>query len=161
MKKDNNILKLGHDTISRDPFPNSKKVYIKGSIYPNINVGMREIEISESDNFFSTNPKNNSAFYSTYDTSGPYTDNNIDIDITKGLPKIREKWITDRGDVEFASNFSSVFTNNERKKKDLIPLKFLNRKPLVAKKGSNVTQMHYAKQGIITPEMEYIAIREN
>ena len=122
---------------------------------------MREIEISESDNFFSTNPKNNSAFYSTYDTSGPYTDNNIDIDITKGLPKIREKWITDRGDVEFASNFSSVFTNNERKKKDLIPLKFLNRKPLVAKKGSNVTQMHYAKQGIITPEMEYIAIREN
>ena len=62
MKKDNNILKLGHDTISRDPFPNSKKVYIKGSIYPNINVGMREIEISESDNFFSTNPKNNSAF---------------------------------------------------------------------------------------------------
>ena len=161
MKKDNNILKLGHDNISRDPFPNSKKVYIKGSIYPNINVGMREIEISESDNFFSTNPKNNSAFYSTYDTSGPYTDNNIDIDITKGLPKIREKWITDRGDVEFASNFSSVFTNNERKKKDLIPLKFLNRKPLVAKKGSNVTQMHYAKQGIITPEMEYIAIREN
>ena len=161
MKKDNNILKLGHDTISRDPFPNSKKVYIKGSIYPNINVGMREIEISESDNFFSTNPKNNSAFYSTYDTSGPYTDNNIDIDRTKGLPKIREKWITDRGDVEFASNFSSVFTNNERKKKDLIPLKFLNRKPLVAKKGSNVTQMHYAKQGIITPEMEYIAIREN
>ena len=161
MKKDNNILKLGHDTISRDPFPNSKKVYIKGSIYPNINVGMREIEISESDNFFSTNPKNNSAFYSTYDTSGPYTDKNIDIDITKGLPKIREKWITDRGDVEFASNFSSVFTNNERKKKDLIPLKFLNRKPLVAKKGSNVTQMHYAKQGIITPEMEYIAIREN
>ena len=161
MKKDNNILKLGHDTISRDPFPNSKKVYIKGSIYPNINVGMREIEISESDNFFSTNPKNNSAFYSTYDTSGPYTDNNIDIDITKGLPKIREKWITDRGDVELASNFSSVFTNNERKKKDLIPLKFLNRKPLVAKKGSNVTQMHYAKQGIITPEMEYIAIREN
>ena len=161
MKKDNNILKLGHDTISRDPFPNSKKVYIKGRIYPNINVGMREIEISESDNFFSTNPKNNSAFYSTYDTSGPYTDNNIDIDITKGLPKIREKWITDRGDVEFASNFSSVFTNNERKKKDLIPLKFLNRKPLVAKKGSNVTQMHYAKQGIITPEMEYIAILEN
>ena len=79
MKKDNNILKLGHDNISRDPFPNSKKVYIKGSIYPNINVGMREIEISESDNFFSTNPKNNSAFYSTYDTSGPYTDNNLSL----------------------------------------------------------------------------------
>ena len=161
MKKENNILNNDHDTISRDPFPNSKKVYVQGDIHPNVSVGMREIQISESDNFFSSNPKNNSAYFTTYDTSGPYTDKDIDIDITKGLPKIREKWILDRGDVEFASNFSSAFTNREREKNDLIPLKFLNRKPLVAKEGSNVSQMHYAKKGIITPEMEYIAIREN
>ena len=160
-KKNNNILDKGHDTITRDPFPNSKKVYMHGVMHPSVKVGMREIQISESDNFFSSNPKNSNAFYTTYDTSGPYTDIDIDIDITKGLPKIREKWIMERDDVEIASNFSSVFTNTEREKKDLIPLKFLNRKPLVSKEGKNVTQMHYAKKGIITPEMEYIAIREN
>ena len=161
MNKKNNILKEGHDTISRDPFPNSKKVYVQGSIHSSVKVGMREIQISESDNFFSSNPKNSNAYFTTYDTSGPYTDSHIDIDITKGLPKIREKWVMEREDVEVGSNFSSVFTNSERTKKDLIPLKFLNRKPLVAKEGKNVTQMHYARKGIITPEMEYIAIREN
>jgi phosphomethylpyrimidine synthase len=161
MKNKNNILKSGHKSISRSPFPNSKKVYIHGELHSSVKVGMREIQISESDNFFSSNPKNSNAFFTTYDTSGPYTDADIEIDITKGLPKIRERWVMDRDDVEIAPNFSSVFTNSEREKDDLIPLKFLNRRPLVGKKNQNVTQMHYARKGIITPEMEYIAIREN
>ena len=161
MKNKNNILRSGHKSISRSPFPNSKKVYIHGELHSSVKVGMREIQISESDNFFSSNPKNSNAFFTTYDTSGPYTDADIEIDITEGLPKIRERWVMDRDDVEIAPNFSSVFTNSEREKDDLIPLKFLNRRPLVGKKNQNVTQMHYARKGIITPEMEYIAIREN
>ena len=161
MSKKNNVLNNSQENISREPFPNSRKIYIKGSVHPNVSVGMREIEISESDNFFSSNPTNTYAHYSTYDTSGPYTDSNVQIDITKGLDKLREKWILARGDVKEAKSFSSSFTNTARNRKDLIPLKFLNRKPLIAKNGKNVTQMHYAKKGIITPEMEYIAIREN
>ena len=100
MKYKDNILKEGHDAISRDPFPNSKKVYVQGDIHSSVNVGMREIQISESDNFFSSNPKNSNAYFTTYDTSGPYTDSEIDIDITKGIPKIREKWVMEREDVE-------------------------------------------------------------
>ena len=122
-------------------------------MHKDINVAMREIVVDE-------NGKSPTS-YATYDTSGAYTDPNIAIDIKKGLPKIREKWILNRNDVSFASEFSSAFTNIQRDKNELIPLTFLNRKPLVAKDNNNVTQMHYAKKGIITPEMEYVSIREN
>ena len=122
-------------------------------LHKDINVAMREIVVDENAKYPTT--------YATYDTSGAYTDPNITIDIKKGLPKIREKWILDRNDVSYASEFSSAFTNMQREKNELIPLTFLNRKPLVAKDKNNVTQMHYAKKGIITPEMEYVAIREN
>ena len=114
---------------------------------------MREIHVDKNGK--------NPISYPTYDTSGPYTDPDIELDITKGLPKIREEWILERDDVEIAGEFSSTFANMERKKQELIPLKFINRKPLVAKSGENVSQMHYAKKGIVTPEMEYVAIREN
>ena len=114
---------------------------------------MREIHVDKNGK--------NPVRYPTYDTSGPYTDPDIELDITKGLPKIREEWILERDDVEIAGEFSSTFANMERKKQELIPLKFINRKPLVAKSGENVSQMHYAKKGIVTPEMEYVAIREN
>tara|TARA_B100001029_G_C15058529_1_gene456411 strand:- start:449 stop:2341 length:1893 start_codon:yes stop_codon:yes gene_type:complete len=162
VKKNSHIYK-NQDSISREPFPNSKKVYVKGEIHKSLKVAMREIEISESENFYSTNPSNTKAFFTTYDTSGPYTDPKIKIDVRKGLPKMREKWILARNDVEASKQCSSVFAKKERtnNKKDLIPLKFLNRKPLLAKPKQNVTQMHYAKNGVITPEMEYISIREN
>ena len=133
--------------------PNSQKIYVKGELHKDINVAMREIVVDE-------NGKSPTS-YATYDTSGAYTDPNIAIDIKKGLPKIREKWILNRNDVSFASEFSSAFTNIQRDKNELIPLTFLNRKPLVAKDKNNVTQMHYAKKGIITAEMEYVSIREN
>jgi phosphomethylpyrimidine synthase len=153
MVKKNKSIEINQEQITRDPFPNSNKVYIDGEIHKNIKVAMREILVDENGK--------NPVHFTTYDTSGPYTDPSIEINIKKGIPKIREKWILDRQDVSFADKFSSSFTNVQREKKELIPLKFLNRKPLVGKDKKNVTQMHYARNGIITPEMEYVAIREN
>ncbi|MEE2701961.1 MAG: phosphomethylpyrimidine synthase ThiC [Thermodesulfobacteriota bacterium] len=161
MVKENGQIYQGEGSISREPFPNSKKVYVQGDVNKSVKVAMREIQIAESDNFYSSNPKHSKASYTTYDTSGPYTDPKIKIDVTKGLPKIKEKWALDRKDVKFADNFSSLFAKQTRAENKLIPIKFLNRKPLVAKKGNIVTQMYYAKKGIVTPEMEYVAIREN
>ena len=153
MVKKSNKLEINQDYITRDPFPNSQKIYVKGELHKDVNVAMREIIVDED----GKSPHN----YPTYDTSGAYTDPDISIDIKKGLPKIREKWVLDRNDVSYASEFSSTYTNIQRGKNELIPLTFLNRKPLVAKDKNNVTQMHYAKKGIITPEMEYVSIREN
>ena len=153
MVKKSNKLEINQDYITRDPFPNSQKIYVKGELHKDVNVAMREIIVDED----GKSPHN----YPTYDTSGAYTDPDISIDIKKGLPKIREKWVLDRNDVSYASEFSSTYTNMQRGKNELIPLTFLNRKPLVAKDKNNVTQMHYAKKGIITPEMEYVSIREN
>ena len=152
MSKKNNISK-NQEFITRDSFPDSKKIYVNGEIHRSVKVAMREIHVDKNGK--------NPVRYPTYDTSGPYTDPDIELDITKGLPKIREEWILERDDVEIAGEFSSTFANMERKKQELIPLKFINRKPLVAKSGENVSQMHYAKKGIVTPEMEYVAIREN
>ncbi|MDA9754045.1 phosphomethylpyrimidine synthase ThiC [bacterium] len=153
MVKKSSKLEINQDYITRDPFPNSKKIYVKGELHKDVNVAMREIIVDED----GKSPHS----YPTYDTSGAYTDPDISIDIKKGLPKIREKWVLDRNDVSYASEFSSTYTNIQRGKNELIPLTFLNRKPLVAKDKNNVTQMHYAKKGIITPEMEYVSIREN
>ena len=153
MVKKSNKLEINQDYITRDPFPNSQKIYVKGELHKDVNVAMREIIVDED----GKSPHS----YPTYDTSGAYTDPDISIDIKKGLPKIREKWVIDRNDVSYASEFSSTYTNIQRGKNELIPLTFLNRKPLVAKDENNVTQMHYAKKGIITPEMEYVSIREN
>src|SRR5882757_3788423 len=97
-------------TISREPFPASRKVYVAGKMYP-VAVAMREIQTGDG-------------VVTLYDTSGPYTDPSVDIDVRVGLPKPREEWVKER------------------------------------RGGGNVTQMHYARKGIITPEMEYIAIRE-
>jgi phosphomethylpyrimidine synthase len=97
-----------------------------------------------------------------YDTSGPYTDPEKEIDVRKGIEPIRKSWILDRGDVEQLSAFSSEYSNERLEDKSLDGVRFEHiRLPLKAKAGANVSQMHYAKKGIITPEMEYIAIREN
>jgi phosphomethylpyrimidine synthase len=97
-----------------------------------------------------------------YDTSGPYTDPEATIDITKGLPRLREEWIKQRGDVDLLTSFTSEYCNQRMEDKKLDELRFEHIKmPYRAKAGANVSQMHYAKNGIVTPEMEYIAIREN
>jgi phosphomethylpyrimidine synthase len=156
-KKQNNTI-----TITREPFPRSRKVYVRGKIH-DIMVAMREIELDDSDPVFAINSKSTKNYSITvYDTSGPYTDPNVEIDITRGLPRLREKWILERGDVERLPNFSSEYTRKRLQDPRLDPIRFKNiHLPLRAKPGRVVTQMHYARRGIITPEMEYVAIREN
>ncbi|SDI02949.1 phosphomethylpyrimidine synthase [Chryseobacterium taeanense] len=145
--------------ITRSPFPNSKKIYVEGKIHP-IHVAMREITLSPtklSNGFLEHNPP-----VTVYDTSGPYTDENSEINIEKGLPRIREQWILDRNDVEILDGITSEYGKARLSDSKLDDLRFsYNHKPKVAREGKEVTQLYYAKQGIITPEMEYIAIREN
>ncbi len=147
--------------ITRNPFPNSKKIYVKGELYPQIKVAMREIALSDTIDSM-TKKKTPNESVTVYDTSGAYTDPNKQINIHNGLERIREQWILDRGDVEELEEFTSEYCNERLNDTNLDHLRFnLKNKPKRAKKGKNVTQLHYAKKGIITPEMEYIAIREN
>ena len=149
------------EAISRSPFPASRKVYVKGQLH-NIDVAMREVVLSDTKvhgGFGETEPN----FPVTiYDTSGPYTDPAIQIDVKKGISRLRENWIKERADVEQLDSISSQYGNLRANDQNLDTLRFAHiSKPFRAKAGSNVSQMHYAKKGIITPEMEYIAIREN
>jgi phosphomethylpyrimidine synthase len=148
--------------ITREPFPRSKKIYVRGKIH-DIKVAMREIELDDSQQeYVSTGDSNKNFPITVYDTSGPYTDPNVEIDVNKGLIRLREKWILDRGDVERLEDFSSEFARKSLTDSRLDEIRFKHiKKPLRAKPGKNVTQMHYARKGIITTEMEYVAIREN
>lgn len=152
-------MKNSDNEISRTPFTGSQKIYIGGKLHP-IKVAMREVDLHDtklSNGEIEQNPA-----VTIYDTSGPYTDQNIDIDIRKGLPRIREQWILDRNDVEELKEISSDYGQQRLNNKELEHLRFeYLHKPLRAKKGANVSQLYYAKKGIITAEMEYIAIREN
>ena len=146
-------------SITTGPISGSKKVYVKGKIH-DIQVGMREIEVSPTKLFSGKMVENPPV--TVYDTSGPYTDVNYKVDVKKGLPRIREQWILDRGDVEYLEGTSSDYGQERLNDNALDHLRFEHiSKPMRAKAGANVSQMHYAKKGIITPEMEYIAIREN
>ena len=141
--------------------PASRKVYIQGS-RPDIQVPMREITLTDTPvgGFGKAEGEKNPPFY-VYDTSGVYTDPNVKIDLTKGLPKLRQAWIEARGDTEQLAKLSSQYGNERANDIATANLRFGHiDKPRRAINGKNVTQMHYAKQGIITPEMEYIAIRE-
>ncbi|MDM1345508.1 phosphomethylpyrimidine synthase ThiC [Myroides marinus] len=146
-------------SISQTPFPNSKKIYVKGTLYP-IQVAMREISLNDTKLSNGGTEKNNPV--TVYDTSGPYTDPNITIDIRKGIPRLREEWILDRNDVETLSSITSEYGKARLADDKLDHLRFeFRHNPKEAKAGANVTQLYYAKKGIITPEMEYVAIREN
>ena len=146
------------DDAAVQPLPNSRKVYVQGS-RPDIRVPMREI--SQSDTPASFGAEKNPPVY-VYDTSGPYTDPSAKIDIRDGLAPLRAKWIEERGDTEALSGPTSKFGIERLRDAKLAELRFnLQRKPRRAKPGMNVSQMHYARRGMITPEMEYIAIREN
>ncbi|MFM2225669.1 MAG: hypothetical protein RJA07_1871 [Bacteroidota bacterium] len=154
---------MQENIITTTPFPKSKKIYVKGKLH-DISVAMREIEIGTSaarvngQLVESTDKKS----LTVYDTSGAYTDPNATINIHEGLPKLRRDWILKRGDVEQLNDFSAAYTHERENDKSTLDIRFKNiPKPLRAKAGKNVSQLHYAKQGIITPEMEYIAIREN
>ena len=137
--------------------PNSRKVYIEGS-RPDLKVPMREI--SQSDTPAGMGAEKNPPIY-VYDTSGPYTDPAVKIDIRSGLAPLREKWIAERNDTELLPDLTSAYGRSRAADPKLAELRFnLRRHPRRAKAGMNVSQMHYARKGIITPEMEYIAIRE-
>ena len=146
------------DPATKKPFANSRKIYIQGS-RPDIQVPFREISLSDTPSMFGAE-KNPPVM--VYDTSGPYTDPAINVDIRNGLPALRATWIEERNDTEQLDGPSSEFGNQRKADPALAEMRFnLLRKPRRAKAGMNVSQMHYARQGIITPEMEYIAIREN
>ncbi|MBB5608360.1 MULTISPECIES: phosphomethylpyrimidine synthase ThiC [unclassified Janthinobacterium] len=140
------------------PLPNSRKIYVEGS-RPDIRVPMREI--SQSDTEASFGGEKNPPIY-VYDTSGPYTDPEVQIDIRSGLDTPRLPWIAERADTEELPGPTSDYGIARLADPKLAELRFnLHRKPRRAIAGKNVTQMHYARQGIITPEMEFVAIREN
>jgi phosphomethylpyrimidine synthase len=146
------------DAAAIAPLPNSRKIYVEGS-RPDIRVPMREISQSDTSAAFGAEP--NPPIY-VYDTSGPYTDPEVAIDIRSGLSCPRTPWIAERGDTEELAGPSSAYGVERLNDPKLAELRFnLKRAPRRALAGKNVTQMHYARQGIITPEMEYIAIREN
>ena len=143
-------------SLTRAPFPASTKSYIAGQLHPDVQVPVRDIALTNGEQV------------SVYDTSGPYTDQQAVIDVRKGLPTVRSHWIGARGDVEHYEGRAPVALDDGQKSEDAVRLAqlrqeaaALQRKPLRAKSGANVTQMHYARKGIITPEMEFVAIREN
>jgi phosphomethylpyrimidine synthase len=146
------------DQAAVQTLPNSRKVYIQGS-RPDIRVPMREITQADTPTMFG-GEKNPPVF--VYDCSGPYTDPAATIDIRSGLKPVRQAWIEERGDTEVLAGPSSHYGVERLNDPKLAELRFnLRRAPRRARAGANVTQMHYAKAGIITPEMEFIAIREN
>ncbi len=141
------------------PLPNSRKIFVVGS-RPDIRVPMREITQADTDSAFGG--EKNPPIY-VYDCSGPYSDPLARVDVRQGLPALRARWIAERGDSEPLARLSSEFGRQRAADVALDELRFpgLQRKPLRAKPGGNVSQMHYARRGMITPEMEYVAIREN
>ena len=146
------------DEAAIQPLPGSRKVHIEGS-RPDIRVPFREISLSPTKT--SGEDEENPPLL-VYDTSGPYTDPEISVDLRRGLPELRRAWIEERGDTEFLDGPTSDYGKRRANDPMLAQLRFdLKRTPRRARAGKNVTQLHYARQGIITPEMEFIAIREN
>lgn len=146
------------DPAAIQPLPNSRKIYQTGS-RPDLRVPFREISLADTPSHFGAEPN---PPLSVYDTSGPYTDPTVQIDIRKGLPALRQAWISERGDTELMAGLNSQYGQARQADPELDSLRFeLKRQPRRSISGANVTQMHYARRGIITPEMEFVAIREN
>jgi phosphomethylpyrimidine synthase len=154
MNTTKSLFEASEEIITREPIPGSEKIYVSGNIHPHIRVPMRKITLTNDEELV------------VYDTSGVYTDPAVEIDVTKGIDPIRKEWIEARGDVQpydgrIIKPVDNGYNTDEQLEFVTAGSKGLHRTPLRAKKGHNVTQLHYARQGIITPEMEFIAIREN
>ncbi len=148
--------KLGEE-VTR-PFPRSKKIFVQGSD-DSIQVAMREVSCDDTttSSGIERNPE-----IPIYDTSGPLTDPDVEIDLAKGIPRLRDQWIAARDDTIQLQQLSSLYGQQRLHDASTQHIRFpVKHAPRKAKPGRNVTQMHYAKKGIITPEMEYIAIRES
>jgi phosphomethylpyrimidine synthase len=159
LKVDGKVL----EEISRGALPASRKVYVSGAVHPDLRVPLREISQTPTRHGHGPDAKETSnPPIHVYDSSGPYTDPSAPIDVRQGLPSVRESWIVGRGDTEELPGISSEYGRVREADPRLNGLRFSHRrKPRVAKKGGNVSQLHYARRGLITPEMEYVAIREN
>lgn len=151
------------DNIDLRSYPNSEKFYVPGTIYPDIRVGMRRVNqyptltIEDGKRHERPNPP-----VTIYDTSGPYTDPDFVHDVNAGLPRMRESWVVERGDTVELPDITSDYGRRRKADRSLDAIRFgKSHTPRVAADGHRVTQMHYARKGIITPEMEYVAIREN
>lgn len=151
------------DNINVSEYPHSEKIYVEGTIHPDIRVAMRRIsqyptvKIVDGKRVETPNSP-----VTVYDTSGAYTDPNFHHDVNVGMPDVRSKWIEARGDTEVHTEISSEYGRARLADRSLDAIRFPGSRPVrVAKPGHRVTQMHYARQGIVTPEMEYVAIREN
>ncbi|NRD55044.1 phosphomethylpyrimidine synthase ThiC [Corallococcus exiguus] len=158
LKVDGKVL----EGISRGPLPASRKVYVPGSLHPDLRVPLREIAQTPTRHHGHAGPETANPPVHVYDSSGPYTDPSADIDLRRGLPAVRENWIRARSDTDELDGITSEYGRARETDPRLNGLRFSHiRKPRVAKAGANVSQMHYARKGIITPEMEYVAVREN
>jgi len=148
------------------PIAGSRKIYVEGrraasgsSPGQPLRVPMREISLADTPSMFGVETN---APFTVYDTSGPYTDPEYSVDLAAGLPALRARWIAERDDTDQLADFTSPFTRRHANARELADVRFPNLpKPRCAKSGANVTQMHYARGGIVTPEMEFVAIREN
>ncbi len=148
--------------IVKDSYPGSEKIYVAGKLFP-IKVGMRKISLTDTvtiENGKRVFSPNDPVY--VYDTSGVFTDPDVEVDINKGIPRLREQWIIDRGDVEQLDNITSEYGRERQVDKSLDSIRFrCTQRPYKAKAGKEITQMAYARKGIVTAEMEYVAIREN
>ena len=147
-------------SVTVGPLPGSEKIYVTGS-RSDMRVPMRKIKMSPTIDLDGNKVENEDVV--VYDTSGPYTDPTYTVDLQKGLPKLRENWIEERQDTVKLEGLSSEYGRMRQADASLDSLRFehVNTTPRVAQEGKQVTQLYYARQGIVTPEMEYIAIREN
>lgn len=151
------------ENIDVSSYPNSEKFYVAGTLYPDIRVGMRRVHqyptVKIEDGKRVEYPNEDIVIY---DTSGPYTDPEVKIDLYKGLPRTREAWVERRGDTELLDGITSEYGRKRLADSSLDEIRFpVRHRPRRALEGKRVTQMHYARKGIVTPEMEYVAIREN
>jgi len=160
--KQNRVDEARLQTITRGPLPGSRKTYVSGVLHPELRVPMREISQTPTREGYGDNVRLvPNPPVCVYDTSGPYTDSDVEIDVRKGLAPIRAEWIRGRGDIDELARITSLYGQKRLDDKSLDALRFhAHRRPLRAKSGQNVTQMHYARRGIITPEMEFVALRE-
>lgn len=152
------------DNEIRINFPGSEKVYVSGTMYPEIKVGMRKVKLTPTVHVGAdgTRTEESNGEVYIYDTSGPYSDPQVEIDLKKGLPRLREEWILSRGGVERLKDVTSEYGRMRQADRSLDHLRFEHiALPYRAKEGEQIGQMYYAKKGIVTPEMEYVAIREN
>ena len=145
-------------------YPNSEKVYLNGQLYPDLRVAMRQVNLTPTVTKDADGTKHykENAPVMVYDTSGPYSDPQAEIDLKEGLPRLREAWIKERGGVEQLPEFTSEYCRARLADHSLDSLRFHHHHlPLRGKDGAHITQMALARQGIVTREMEYVAIREN